>query len=539
MTNVKTRAMMDAGDVADLHRRLRELSRHLDDLLDAAAPFPTDTDEARQRLTRAMGSSADVCLVSVVAQGPESDVLVAYIDGIVDSQRVAEAVVRPLGHTTAAAASWPHNALASAGVKAEARWSELLSDLTKGSTLIFANGLAHAWVADTAKYVQRDVTRPQTELAVRGPEQAFIEVLSVQKAQLRQALGGTALRFTDLHVGRTAQNTVAVAHLAGVTNPSLVDTVVGRIQQIDVAGISTSTQVAGLIRDHPRSIFPTIRATERVDVATWHILQGGAAVLTNGDPFVLLAPAPLVAFYRTAMDYSTSWADAAFTRLIRLISWGLGLYLPAVYVALAEVNPNLLPTSLFIMMQGGHSGLPFSPLMEIVLMIVVIEVLREAAIRLPKVLSTTIGTVGAIVVGTAVVRAGIIDSQIIVLMTLTALALFATPTYELTGAWRLIGFLLLLGAVVLGVLGIVLTTVAVLAVLLDMASFGVPYFAPGAPFRGADWSDSVWRVPWTAMRGRRTEARPSQETWRVPPSARTPTPRLHRAQGRRGRREEP
>ncbi|MDA8204789.1 MAG: spore germination protein, partial [Thermaerobacter sp.] len=315
---------LDADQVADLDQRLRELSRRLDNLLDADTPFPTETAEVRQRLGRGLGSSADVRLVSVATPGPEHGVLVAYIDGIVDNQRVAEAVVRPLGQTTAAAASWQHTALASAGVKAESRWSALLTDLTEGSTVIFASGLAHAWVADTAKYVQRDVTRPQTELAVRGPEQAFIEVLSVQKAQLRQALGSTALRFTDLHVGRTAQSTVAVAHLAGVTNPSLVDAVVGRIQQIDVAGISTSTQIAGLIRDHPRSIFPTVRATERVDVATWHILQGGAAVLTNGDPFVLLAPAPLVSFYRTAMDYSTSWADAAFTRLIRLISWGLG-----------------------------------------------------------------------------------------------------------------------------------------------------------------------------------------------------------------------
>ncbi len=526
---------LDADEVADLDQRLRDLLRLLDHMLDAGTPFPAETAEVRQRLVRDLGSSADVRMESVATQGPEHEALVAYIDGLVDSQRVGETVVRPLAQATEPAASWRDTALASAGLKSEDRWTELLQDAAQGSTLIFANGLAHAWVADTAKYVQRDVTRPQTELAVRGPEQAFIEVLSVQKAQLRQALGSPALRFTDLHVGRTARSPVAVAHLDGVANPSLVDTLTRRVQQIDVAGISTSTQIAGVIRDHPRSIFPTIRATERVDVATWHILQGGAAVLTNGDPFVLLAPAPLVSFYRTAMDYSTSWSDATFTRLIRLISWGLGLYLPALYVALAEVNPNLLPTSLYIMMQGGHSGLPFSPLLEIVLMIVVIEVLREAAIRLPKFLSTTIGTVGAIVVGTAVVRAGIVDAQIIVMMTLTALALFATPTYELTGAWRLVGFLLLIGAAVLGILGIVLTTVAVVAVVLDMKSFGVPYFAPGAPFRAADWSDSVWRAPWTRVQSRRKEARPQEGTWREPP-ARSFSPHLQRAQHRRGRR---
>ncbi len=530
---------LDADLVGELHQRLRDLLQLLDRLLEGSPSFPAEMAEVRHRLAQGLGHSQDVRVVSVATPGPERGVLVAYLDGMVDSQRVAEAVVRPLEHAADGAAAWQETVLASAGVKAEDRWPHLLAALAQGSTLIFASGLAHAWVADTAKAVQRDVTRPQTELAVRGPEQAFIEVLSVQKTQLRQAIGSAALRFVDLQVGRTAMSPVAVAYLEGVANPSLVDTLVGRVRQIEVAGISTSTQIAGLIRDHPRSIFPTIRATERVDAATWHILQGGAALLTNGDPFVLLAPAPLVTFYRTAMDYSSAWADAAFTRIIRLISWGLGLYLPALYVALAEVNPSLLPTSLYIMMQGGHSGLPFSPLLEIVLMIVVIEVLREAAIRLPKFLSTTIGTVGAIVVGTAVVRAGIVDSQIIVMMTLTALALFATPTYELTGAWRLVGFLLLIGAAILGILGIVLTTVAVVAVVLDMKSFGVPYFAPGAPFRAADWSDSVWRAPWTLVRHRRTEARPQQGTWRVRPARPAPSPHLHRAERRPRRRESP
>ena len=524
---------MDRSDLSTLRQDITKLSRHITRLLEERPRWIGNPTAVRRRLTEGLGTSSDVQILRVQAGSAKREVLVVYIDGIVDGQRVADDVVASLQHAEDDVLSWPHTALASAGLQPEDRWPELLDKVAQGSTLIFAEGLTHAWVADTAKYVQRDITRPQTELAVRGPEQAFIEVLAVQKAQLRQAIATPALRFRDLHVGRAAHTPVAVAYLAGTANASLVDTVVARVQAISVAGISTSAQIAGLIRDHPRSIFPTVRATERVDVATWHVLQGGVAVLTSGDPFVLLAPAPLAAFYRTAMDYSTAWADAAFTRVIRLVSWGLGLYLPALYVALAEVNPNLLPTSLFVMMQGGHSGLPFSPLVEIILMIVVIEVLREAAIRLPKFLSTTIGTVGAIVVGTAIVRAGIVDAQIIVMMTLTALALFATPTYELTGAWRLIGFLLLFGAAILGILGIVLATVAIAAVVIDMNSFGVPYFAPAAPFRLADWSDSVWRAPWTLIRARRMEARPGSSVWRVPPSEPPPSPALRQAQHRR------
>jgi spore germination protein KA len=263
-------------------------------------------------------------------------------------------------------------------------------------------------------------------------------------------------------------------------------------------------------------MLPEIEARERQAGA---LAVGSGGVIqraVDGDPFVLIAPAPLTSFYRTSMDYSTSWADASFTRGIRFVGWLMALYLPALYVALSQVNLSLLPSALFIIMSGSHAGLPFSPLVEVVLMIVIIEILREAAMRLPQTLSVTIGTVGAIVVGTAVVRAGLVDPQIIVMMTLTALSLFSTPVYELVGAWRLLGFALLLAGAGLGVLGLVLVSMLTMAVICDMQTFGVPYFTPWAPFRLADWSDTLARLPWTGTRRRPGDVHAQQTSWRRP-----------------------
>lgn len=487
---------------------------------DPSAPadqYVPGVEAAYQRLKAGMGKSSDVLLRKIeVPSCPASPVLIACIDGMADTQMVDQDIIQPLMATEKEPSTWDRNTMTPVHITKETSWPKILQDLAAGNTMIFAPQLNFVWVVDTVKYKQRAIERPQTEMAVRGTEEAFNEILLTQKNQIRRHLLSPALQFHDVTIGRIQHTTVSVAYIEDVTNPALVDEAIHRLKAIVIDGAANSTTIAGLIRDHPRSIFPTMRATERVDIVIWRLLEGTVVILTEGDPFALIAPSPLVDFYRTSMDYSSSWIDSSFVRMIRFGGWLIGMYLPALYVALADVNPNILPNELFIVMQGSHAGLPFPPLIEMVLMILVIEILREAALRLPKVLSTTLGTVGAIVVGTAVVKAGLVDPQIIVIMTLTALSLFSTPVYELTGTWRVVGFALLLGGSILGVLGIVLVTMMILAVAIDMQTFGTPYFAPWSPFRPRDWKDSIIRAPWTDFTTRWHSTRALQVQWRKP-----------------------
>ncbi len=177
------------------------------------------------------------------------------------------------------------------------------------------------------------------------------------------------------------------------------------------------------------------------------------------------------------------------------------------------VFPESLLTK-YILTAGSHTGLPFTPIVEVLVMILIIEILREAALRLPKALGTTIGTVGAIVVGTAVVKAGFVSPQIIVVMTLTALSFFTAPSYDLTGTWRLVSWVILVSAFIYG---IVLATLGLTIKLVTETSFGVPYLTPLAPFRPADWVDTLWRAPWSAYTDRATTARTQRPPWNPPP----------------------
>jgi len=510
-------------DCKEIVAMAEQVLNQIDQMLPEGTAYTPNIEAAYAQIQAAMGSGPDVILrkLDVPACQPNL-VLLAYMDGLVDPQLVDSSIVAPLLQATVAPSTWDNAMLLSGDISHCQRWPEILHDLTQGRTLIFAPGLSWVWSVGATKLPQRSISPPKTEQTVRGPDEAFNEVIGTQMSQLRREFHYPGLRFDSIVLGRLQHTAVAVTYLDGVASPALVQVVTDRLKHISIDGRATGTLISGLIRDHPRSIFPTMRATERVDTACHELLQGKVLVLVDGDPFVLVAPVPLADFYRTALDYDEAWYDVSFVRLLRFVAWGVGVYLPALYIALTEVNTDLIPHSLLILTAGNHAGLPFPPLVEAVLMIFVIEVLREAAIRLPKVLSTTIGTVGAIIVGTVVVKAGIVSPQMIFVITLTALSFYTVPVYELTGTWRVINFMMLIGAAIMGIYGLVLVTVWMIGALISLESFGTPYFEPLAPFRLSDWSDFLIRLPWTLIRRRRTEAQPTHPTMMGPSIHRPP-----------------
>lgn len=521
--------------VHGIRERGRQLLAEVDGWLAALAalppvPMPTaytpDLAAVHRRLKSSMGRSPDVVLrwVAVPACAPDQ-VLVAYIDGMVDTRVLDQGVLGPLLYTQARPETWDTGTLQAGHVQSRRDWTTILHDLSAGNTLVFAPGCTDAWSVDTIKYKQRGVERPQTEMAVRGPDEAFNEVMLTQMTQIRRHFRTPALRFEVLTAG-LQQTSLAVVYLKGVTNPLLVQAVVERLRRLPLEVWPNATAIGGMIRDHPRAIFPTIRSTERVGLAAWQLAEGKVLILVDGDPFVLVAPAPLADFYRTAMDYGGAWYDASFVRLIRIAGWALGVYLPALYIALTQVNNSVLPINLMIVIEGSRAGLPITPVSEVLLMVFTLEILREAALRLPKVLGATIGTVGAIVVGTAIVKAGVVSPQIIVLITLTALAFYTAPVYELTGTWRVVNFTMLVASSVLGLLGITAITLLLVGELTRLTSFGAPYFEPWAPFRAADWGDTIVRVPWASLHLRSTSARPQDVGW--PPAPPVAPPPLRR-----------
>lgn len=483
--------------------------------------YSADLDVVRAVLDSRIGDHGDLDLRPLVA-GPQGTtrVLIAAMAQNIDQQRLEQGLIGPILQATEPPATWDRQVFRLADIRRRNGWQSILDDLMDDRAVVFVESLPFALSADVAKPRQRDIDRPNEEISLRGSQEAFNEVLSTQIGQLRRRFPEPDLTVERLRLG-TNRTPVAIVYLRGLTNDRLIATVKERLGPVSLAPVLSGAQVAGAIRDAPRSFFPTVRTTERVDLVGWFLAEGKVAILVDGDPFALLVPAVLTDFFRTAMDFSAAWYDSSFVRVIRSAGWFLGIYLPALYIALTYTDLGVLAPEMLTSIVGARAGLPITPLAEVLIMILVIEVLREMSIRLPKPIGSTIGTIGAIVVGTSVVKAGIVSPQIIVVITMTALSFYTAPDYQIIGSWRVVGFAMLAAAAVLGIFGIALASAVMVAILIEMQSFGVPYFAPVAPARPGDWGRTVLRIPWIDIHSRPSFARPQDPGW---PGATGPRP---------------
>ncbi|MBX5467683.1 MAG: spore germination protein [Firmicutes bacterium] len=501
--------------VVPLLTEVVSLSQRLEQWLDALtadlrAPqgnldrYGGNVEAAHGRLLATVGTSPDVILRRFgIGRTLRWPALLAFVDGLVDAAMIDRDVLGPLQSAEALPVHDPQSLLnavqervvAVGHVTVENVWDQLLTKLVSGNALLFLEGVPEALVLDTVKYPQRSVGRSQTEPSVLGPQEAFTEISLTQMNLLRLRIQSPGLRFTPLTVGNRSLTQVVLVHLDDVTNPALVSAVLQRLRTIRRDSVQTANEVAEYLADRRWTLFPQTRQTDRVEWVAREVMTGKVAVLVANDPFAIILPNTLMDFYRTTQDYASSFWDTTLTRIVRLVALFVGIYLMPLYIALTSVNTDLIPTKLLLTIAGSRAGIPFPPISEVIIMWVIIEVLREASVRLPQQMATTLGTVGAVVVGTAIVKAGVVDDIMIVTVTLTALGLFTSPAFELTSTWRWLFWGFIAAAYVFGIYGIVLMTVAVLTHVTSLENYGVPYFSPWGPLRVRELADSLVRLP--------------------------------------------
>ena len=374
-------------------------------------------------------------------------------------------------------------------------WSKVTDEFVDGHVLLFIDGAPGALSFDLKKIPERSLGAPKVEQSVMGPQVGFIEDIKSNLALIRDRVRSPKLKVWHRAMGTETKTQVAVIHLEGVTAPDLVTSVQDTIAEAQPKDVQVIATVTGLLEQRPYSLFPQLRMTQRVDEATRAVLSGRMLILMHGDPTVAIYPSTLGDFYRTMQDYMMTFWEASYVRVLRFLATLTALYLPAFYVAATTVDPDLMPTRLAIVVAGSREGVPFSPIIEVVIMFVIVEFLREAALRMPSQMNATLGTVGAIVVGTALVKAGLISDLMIVIATIAAVADFTAPSFEITSVWRILLWPMALAAAFWGMLGIISVSFAVVASLASLEVAGRPYLAPLVPSPASEIQDSFVRLP--------------------------------------------
>lgn len=371
---------------------------------------------------------------------------------------------------------------------------DVLSAINIGDTILFLDGCAEAVAVETKGWEHRSVERPVTEQIVHGPQEAFTETLRANTGLLRKIIKNENLTTEFFVVGVRSHTIVAVMYLRDLANPGLVSEVNRRIKSIKTDYILDSGVLEQFIEDHPYNLSPTVLATERPDRVASKILEGRVAILVDGSPFVLTVPSTMYEQLHTGEELYSRWPYGTFIRWLRATAFLLSFLLPGFYLAVVLFHQEMLPTELLLAIAGNREKVPFPSVIEVLLMEFSFELIREAGLRIPGIMGTTIGIVGALILGQAAVQANIVSPILVILVAVTGLASFAIPYYSLAFSLRIYRFFYIALGATLGFFGISMGLFAQIILTANLKSFGAPYLAPTGP-KTSDWADLVTVAP--------------------------------------------
>ena len=413
-----------------------------------------------------------------------------FVDAITDKELLGEQVVRPLLHYEGTLdAENVGKKLTSPELRQETSFELLAEEILAGNPVVLWEGADQGIIAGTKKVFVRAIAEPPTDVTIKGPREGFIEDVKINVSLVRRRLKTPELKVEMIKVGRRSQTFVAVCYLEGTTPQKLVDAVKEKLEKIDIDFIPDSSYLTHFLAARPNSLMKQVGTTEKPDIFCAKIAEGRVGLLVDGSPIALTAPYLPVEDFQASEDYYVPAARATFTRILRIFALIVAIYLPAIYIAAQLFKLQLFPIKLLLTISGSIRDIPLSPSLEMLLVLLVLEVLNEASIRMPKYVGMALSVVGALVLGETAVNAGFVSTPAIIIIAFSGIGLYAVPNLiEQTSVVRL-AMLLVAGSV--GTYGIILLTAFLILYIVTADSFGTPVLAPFSPVVPQDLRDSL------------------------------------------------
>lgn len=382
-----------------------------------------------------------------------------------------------------------------------------------GNLILLVDGFEKVLKIGSKGYPARSVAEAESEKVLRGSNEGFSESVKINTALIRKRIRSTGMKVEELFIGERSDTVVSLLYMEELAYPQVLKILKERLGKYEIDGVLDSGVLEQLTEEEWMSPFPQFQTTERPDLAAMEILNGRVVVLSDNSPVALILPTTMNNLMSVSEDRYNRFEIASFQRMLRYSAMLLALLLSGVYLAVIGFHTRILPTNLLLSFAEARRGVPFPSLVEILLMEVAFELIREAGLRMPGPLSGTIGIVGGLIIGDAAVSANLVSPMAVVVVAVSALSSFAIPNEEFSAAFRLVkyGFVFLGG--LLGMFGIVMGCYLFLGHLSRLTSFQIPYLMPftGKGIRGYhDERDSLVRAPLRFLKRRPVFARRNQ-----------------------------
>lgn len=448
-------------------------------------------EKNREELKRIFKNSGDLIIYEFDTLCQKA-AMVVYIEELIDRNGLYGSLIKPLIQDLTS-----HYDILStvpiAGAQEVYDIEKISHKILDGNVALFVEDIEVGYLFELGKWERRSVDEPHNERVIKGPREGFVEDININKSLIRRKIKNTHLIFEGYTLGVQTNTNICLVYINSIVNPDILEELRRRIKNISLSSILDSGYIEHQIEDSPKSIVSTVAYTERPDVVAAKILEGRIAIICDGSPIVLTVPKLFIESLQTPEDYYLKPQYAIYLRIIRLLALFIAIILPGFVVALKSFHHEMIPTRLLMSIASGREGVPFTTLIEAILMILFFELMKESSIRIPGNIGPAVTTISGLVLGQAAVQAGLVGPIMVITVASTGIAEFIFPDQkEMIVLYR---FIILFLSGTLGLFGIVCGLAVMIVHLISLRSFGVPFMYPIAPYDKQGMKDFIIRTP--------------------------------------------
>lgn len=463
-------------------------------------------NEIKLSLQSQFDNSADLSVrVFTLKSALKIQAAVITMEGLVDKEQLSQSVLNPLltfdygAHDSAAVSVIAYSSvMASSDVIKLSSADEIVTYITSGFAVLMIDGAEELYAVGVQGYSFRGVSEPESEVVQRGSREGFTEPLRVNMSMIRRRMKTPDLKFEQMTVGTDSKTQLMICYLQSQVSLDLLNKLKNRLSGCNLETVLASGYLSDYLEDNGSgSLFSGVGISERPDTVCGKLTEGRIAIIVDGTPAVMIVPHLFVEEFQSVDDYSNRTYYAAFIRLMKYLSFFVSVFLPGLYVALAQFHPEYFPTWLLINTSESLAQTPFPVTAEVLAITVVYEIMKEAGLRIPKSLGHAVSIVGALVIGDSAVNAGIISASTLMVVATAAICGYVTsPLYPPIMMLRML-FIVVGGFT--GLWGITLATAVVLIGMCAKTSLGVPYLSSLSPFSLRRMRDVFIRAGWRQL----------------------------------------
>lgn len=352
---------------------------------------------------------------------------------------------------------------------------QVIKAVLEGNLVIFShNGEENAVVDPIVQNLRSSIAEPKNESPIYSSLDAFGEDINTNLGMIRKRLGSENLCHCSYQVGELEKRKLSMLYIKGRTPNALIEKVEHQLKQIksDIETIDDLNKQFGQRRLSPVS---HLFATELPIQAIHSLKKNRIVFFLDNCPFALVFPHLLGDMLSSVNDRNFPFILSFLLRIFRVIGAFATLILPALYVALVSVNPEVFKTDLALFVAKSREGIPLSAFLETIAMVVLVDLILEAIVRLPKSVGPAITMVGGVILGQAMVEAKLVSNLLVIVITAVVIASSAVIGMQNSLYIRLLKYPILILASIFGILGVCIGFIFTVIYLASLTSNEIPY----------------------------------------------------------------